>query len=1063
MMIELNEEEFTVDDKEMQNVIRRDSSLHDALSSNVTIELNQSYCTGCSACVQVCFKTAVTMQTDREGFLRPQIDTDRCVMCGMCVRKCPQLHPVRQNNASPVCYAVMADDATRMKSSSGGMFTIAASWMLEQGGVVCGAVFDENFQVHHVMVDSMDELPALRGSKYIQSRIGDMYLSIKEKLSEGTPVLFTGVPCQIAALYAVVGRKHKNLYTIDLMCHGVSSYPVLQKYVHDIHHGKSIKELYFKKKEPWGWGAGTSICFEDGTSYEQYHYFDPFFIAYHSGDSKNAACSFCSSNTMPRQGDLTMGDFWGIDVLDPEMNDYKGTSAVLVNNEKGEYLFQSLIPRIAKYKRQPLVYVLAKNAALREQNPLSRYRDAFFDHLGQVDFDLLVYGCKYYRLYDLLAADREKIVSREDMDLYLLAKAASEKCGDRQIATWVRSPKFEKILRQFFGKRVAFGITTKIESIKENSVLLFDEIAGKHQQYFLVLIQRPNDPFTERKLLEAGYAEGTDYIARVHLPIVIEHYDLSEGPYSDQYGNAIEGKRGVIDRIEFSGSNSRIILGSDLKGLENLSVTLGSNGRLAIGSGCRFDKPFEMQMFGSSGISHLHIAEKCTFGSGRIVLAADPSGTSVTINEHCTFGDELLIEAGQGNKVVIGRDCMTDRDVSMSSCQKISVYELSSGLESNNVSAGHRNIAIGEHTAIGVGCRIEKGTEIGSGSIINDNTHINSRFPNNCLVSGEPAAVIRTDVCWSRKVGGTMADCPTAYRHKTGECPPCSYGKNVLVISDGDPISTVLVEELQKLGHNITLRRINDSPDVFGTAVRRFPANKASKESFDYVYDTARLSPEQLNTLMSSLRCNKYILLSSTLVYSDEAASPVKEDAFDPMHYRPVHGGAPLRELYRHREAAAFRCAAENGMDILSVRVPYIVSEREVYLTAIKAAQRVVQPGPLCRIKTPVVFVRSLAAFLVRVSAGQFHGAVNFSDRGMISQELLHKKLCDIAKEPVTWKTGNDSAADIPCSPLIPDTTKAERGGFQPAVTEEWLLPMIEYYAQPMLPYDVKYRLPLIE
>lgn len=308
-----------------------------------------------------------------------------------------------------------------------------------------------------------------------------------------------------------------------------------------------------------------------------------------------------------------------------------------------------------------------------------------------------------------------------------------------------------------------------------------------------------------------------------------------------------------------------------------------------------------------------------------------------------------------------------------------------------------------------------------------------------------------------------MADCPTAYRHKTGECPPCSYGKNVLVISDGDPISTVLVEELQKLGHNITLRRINDSPDVFGTAVRRFPANKASKESFDYVYDTARLSPEQLNTLMSSLRCNKYILLSSTLVYSDEAASPVKEDAFDPMHYRPVHGGAPLRELYRHREAAAFRCAAENGMDILSVRVPYIVSEREVYLTAIKAAQRVVQPGPLCRIKTPVVFVRSLAAFLVRVSAGQFHGAVNFSDRGMISQELLHKKLCDIAKEPVTWKTGNDSAADIPCSPLIPDTTKAERGGFQPAVTEEWLLPMIEYYAQPMLPYDVKYRLPLIE
>ena len=210
-------------------MIRQNSSLHDDLSSNVISELNLKYCTGCSACAEVCAKSAITMQTDREGFLKPQIDTNQCVMCGACVRKCPQLYPVRPNHAAPVCYAVMADNETRMKSSSGGMFTIAASWILEQGGVVCGAVFDENFQVHHVMMDTMDKLPALRGSKYIQSHTGHVYRQIKEKLSEGTPVLFTGVPCQVAALYAVVGREHKNLYTIDLMCHGVSSYPVLEK------------------------------------------------------------------------------------------------------------------------------------------------------------------------------------------------------------------------------------------------------------------------------------------------------------------------------------------------------------------------------------------------------------------------------------------------------------------------------------------------------------------------------------------------------------------------------------------------------------------------------------------------------------------------------------------------------------------------------------------------------------------------------------------------------------------------------------------------------------------
>lgn len=109
---------------------------------------------------------------------------------------------------------------------------------------------------------------------------------------------------------------------------------------------------------------------------------------------------------MPRQGDLTMGDFWGLDILDPTMNDYKGTSAVLVNNEKGEYLFQSIIPKITVYKQEPLAYAVAKNSALRDQNTLSQYRDVFFDNLDHVDLDLLVYGCKYNCFYDLLAADK---------------------------------------------------------------------------------------------------------------------------------------------------------------------------------------------------------------------------------------------------------------------------------------------------------------------------------------------------------------------------------------------------------------------------------------------------------------------------------------------------------------------------------------------------------------------------------------------------------------------------------------------------------------------------------
>ena len=460
----------------------------------------------------------------------------------------------------------------------------------------------------------------------------------------------------------------------------------------------------------------------------------------------------------------------------------------------------------------------------------------------------------------------------------------------------------------------------------------------------------------------------------------------------------------------------------------------------------------------------MHIYDKCVFGSGQMVLEADASGTSITINEHCTFGDDLMIEAGQGNKVVIGRDCMADRAVRMSSCQKISIYEMSSGVESKTLVTDSHDIVIGEHTAIGSGCHIGKGAEIGSGSIISDNTTVNSHFSNNCLIAGTPAAVIRTDVCWSRKAGGSIADCPPKYRHKTGSYPLGSCGKNILIITDGKPIGIVLAEALQKLGHTITLCGINDSFDVFGTAVKHLTIKKisvSSKVFFDGVYDTAMLSPEQWQTILPSVKCNKYILLSSTLVYAEDGLSPVKEEAFDPMHYQSVYGENTLRKFYRYRETTAFKYAAENGMDILAVRVPRVVNEREIYLTAIKAAQRAIQPGSLYHIDTPVVFVRHLAAFLAFAVNSEPTGAVNFSDKGILSEALLHQTLYKMAKGSIDLSE-TDSFSDEVFSHILPDLGKAEKTGFSVQKTEEWLLPMIEYYAQPMLPYDVKYRLPLL-
>ena len=1053
--------------KKIQNTIRSDSSVIKKMSSTVIDELNQKYCTGCSACMQACPKTAISMITDREGFLKPQIDNTKCVACGVCVRKCPQLNPERVNYTLPVGFAVMADDETRMKSSSGGMFTIAASWIVEQGGTVCGAAFDDLFNVRHILVRSMDELSALRGSKYIQSDTQDLYIQIKKELDSGKPVLFTGVPCQVATLYAVVGRDYNNLYTIDLMCHGVSSYKVLQKYLHDVHHDKPVKDLYFKRKEPWGWGAGTCIFFEDGTKYEQYHYFDPFFVAYHSGVSRNSACSFCESNQIPRQGNLTMGDFWGIDILDPEMNDYKGTSAVLINNDKGQMLFDNLRDRIFKYKEQPISYILAKNAALKEQNPLSQYRNTFFGYLDNVDFGLLVYGCRYNCFFDLLAAEREKTVSREDMELFNLAKYAADKCGDRKIITWVNSAKFEKILLSYFGKQAAFGITTKPESLKKNSVILFDEIVGKSNEYFLVLLQRQNDPATQRKLLEAGYTEGKDYISKTHMPIVIENYDLSEGPYFDNYGNSIEGSKGTIGKVTFIGSNNHIILENGVTAPENLSLVLGSNGRIEIDSGCRFNAPFEIRMYGSVGYSALHIYEKCTFGTGRMILESDRSVTSVTINRQCAFGDDLLIEAGQGNRIVIGRECMISRGVSFDSSKRLNVYDVSSGNECAEGNPDRKDIIIGEHTSVSTGCIIRRGTVIGSGSMISNHTRTDSRFLNNCLISGEPASVIRKDIFWSKNAG-TEKECPLKYRRRTELSVPSSLGCRVLVIGNDDPAGYVLVEELLKAGYKVTLCNDMDAGDHFGTSVRHLKIDPSAKEklpaaltkeTFDYVYDTVMLDDKMTEIIVRSVKCKRYIMLSSAFVYSVDSPVPVEEVCFDPLRAKSAYPMNSAQEFFRNREIAAFRSASDRGIEILSVRVPRVVSEREVYLTAIKALQRAEEPGSLYSIKTPVVFVRSLGEFLVSLSNSSLTGAVNYSDKGIISEDELQKTLIDISDGHVDFDD-----VQIQCSgsfsPLILDTAKAESAGFSIKKTEEWLLPMLRYYSQRSVPYEVKYRIP---
>ena len=214
-------------------------------------------CTGCEACANICPKDCISMVENAEGFLFPKIDSGKCVGCELCEKACPVLSPIpiHKTQEDVKVYALIhKDEDVRSHSSSGGAFSAIADFVLEQGGVVFGAAFDENFEVHHICVDKPEDLYKLRGSKYVQSRIGDAYRQAKEKLQQGRLVFFTGTACQTSGLLGFLGRDYENLITQDLICHGVPSPLAWRKYIQlNRRWAKSEVEHIFFRDKIFGW------------------------------------------------------------------------------------------------------------------------------------------------------------------------------------------------------------------------------------------------------------------------------------------------------------------------------------------------------------------------------------------------------------------------------------------------------------------------------------------------------------------------------------------------------------------------------------------------------------------------------------------------------------------------------------------------------------------------------------------------------------------------------------------------------------------------------------------
>lgn len=308
---------------------------------------NKVECCGCGACASVCPKHCIKMQADNEGFKYPQVDITKCVDCRLCEKVCPLLHKPEPQEPLAVYGAKNVDDSIRLHSSSGGLFTAFAREILAQHGIVYGAEMTSELQVQHCAVSEEAELTKLRGSKYVQSEMGECYKQARFLLQQGRKVLFSGTPCQIAGLKGFLNKEYPNLYTVDVVCHGVPSAKVYAKHLQEIGEsvGEPVVKVRFRDKQQ-GWKHGQTLFYTENHCCGDSKRKETYMRLFLNNVTIRPSCSDCAFNNKRSRADITIADYWGIDKQHPEFDDDKGVTLVIVNTEKGQELMQAVSKEI---------------------------------------------------------------------------------------------------------------------------------------------------------------------------------------------------------------------------------------------------------------------------------------------------------------------------------------------------------------------------------------------------------------------------------------------------------------------------------------------------------------------------------------------------------------------------------------------------------------------------------------------------------------------------------------------------------------------------------------------
>lgn len=366
------------------------------------VTCNHDKCTGCSACKEICPKQCITMQPDDLDALHPVVDESICINCGLCEKTCPNNRELSYKLPHKVLAAWSNDSDVRRTSASGGIACELYRYWIKNGGVATGVVYDRDEGCHFILLENESDIKAVQNSKYTFSDTAGIYKVVKQKLQASIPVLFIGVPCQVAGLYGFLKKDYDNLTTVDIICHGMPPATYLEQHIKSIEDKKKehTHQLFFRDPKYYTYTYTFTLKNIKGKEFYNKKVLtrDNYQLGYHRALIYRENCYSCNYARKERISDLTIGDFSGLGRFAPFEYDKHNVSCILENTDKGAALLKKLKGVLSMYER-PACEAFEVEKQLKSPS---------VKHCGRSIFEKVYHKTRNYELASNAALKEEK-------------------------------------------------------------------------------------------------------------------------------------------------------------------------------------------------------------------------------------------------------------------------------------------------------------------------------------------------------------------------------------------------------------------------------------------------------------------------------------------------------------------------------------------------------------------------------------------------------------------------------------------------------------------------------